>query len=1028
MAFYFFTEPSKLNVQTQNQAFGAIDEDNYRLNNLFTATSNAKAYAVTSGNVLVQPIAGSTTLVNIVLKPINQPDLNLPKIEYIIYKGITKSSLINASKVADPTNNDLTRKIWESHANLLIEMPGAPPEPLASEALGFEYSATGTGSYQTLDADTLDLAFYDNNNTLFPIEAGDHIGDFNSSNLGCLFVFEKIGFQATFKLARELDSQLTFTALGSTPTQAEIFRRKHDKEDILAFMDSAAFFSAFNGINIKLTSDGTTFEEKLPEAFYTDVTAKHFNKNTIYVDIRNENLDSFNYYENYSNFLKLDLLGTDTYEEVDYYRDEWPLLAVKNSEFDDANSEKILGVSLYKGDNEFPQFFLKRGKLLNIDLEDKKNVSLRFLQHEIDEAEENYQLVEKLQIPQTDTDVIKSNYFQLRYIKRYTTPDSDYSGLALKNESFLDNMFPIFDMKLPFVNSGSVDVKMFTDACYVDKTNINELDFTVDIGIARDNQGTSFMALPATYNSDELQAKEKPPFYSEQTFGGDTFFDYFNKKLTNNKIRESIFEDGENEYEFLAFAETMLDEVVLDPSTATIEDDVTLESSTLALEYDFENFNIFSLTNDEYTQLETAKNTEFTAPYKVYLGIANTEPLTTDDDEKSITYYALRGLKENGAGEIGPHEYVSNIKVFAIDDVYNWDAAAEKKCIIEFDKVNSDFRDGVYGFDWYRSDYNSILENNTEANREALKQEYTPKVIAGEDYYVPWLSIKQNQTVTLELDKTFRKKSEFTTIEITPHPDFTIAPVDFKSDRKIQITCNNTSATTAQLIVMADGVEAGALNIWYPPEKTINMDWVYVEFGEGNPTQDQTVLPNKMDFSDLDDAITKGFRPPLIDVTVTPAVRILDVSAQTPAWVTQGKLKSHPTHGKYIERSEYAALLNGIVAGDGLQNNARLTVYCFNRKIIDSATINNDSFSLVGGASPVGTGVFYMVLDDKNNMSDGNIIHEALHSLGLRHSFSATSTHQFKQKKTDNYMDYFNTKRHTWKWQWELAQQYPDLV
>jgi len=555
MAFYFFTEPSKLNVQTQNQAFGAIDEDNYRLNNLFTATSNAKAYAIASGNVLVQPITGSTTLVNVVVKPTDQPDLNLPKIDYIIYKGVEKSSLISTTKVASPTNNDLTRKIWESHANLLAEMPDAPPEPLATEALGFGYSATETGAYKALDTDGLDAAFYHNENTLFPVEAGDHIGDFNSASFGCLLVLEKIGQEATFKIARELDSKIIYTALGSGATQAEVFRRKHDKESVLAFMDSSAFFSAFDGVDIKVTSDGTTFEEKSPEDFYTDVTEKHFNKNTVYLDIRNENLDSFNYYENYSDVLKLDLSGTDTYEEVNYYRDKWSLLAVKDSEFDTANANKTLGVSLYKGDNEFPQFFLKKGKLLNIDLEDEKNVSLRFLEHEIDEEEENYQIVEKLQIPKSDTGVIKSNYFQLRYIKRYATPDTSYAGVALKNESFLDNLFPIFDMKLPYVNAGSVDVKMFTDACYVDKVGINDLDFTVNLGIARDNQGISFMALPETYNSEELQESEKPPFYSEQTFGGGTFFDYFNKKLTDNKIRQSVFENEEDEYEFLAFSE-----------------------------------------------------------------------------------------------------------------------------------------------------------------------------------------------------------------------------------------------------------------------------------------------------------------------------------------------------------------------------------------------------------------------------------------------------------------------------------------
>ena len=77
--FFFFTEHLKLNVQNATQSFGAIDENNYRLNNMFSSTSDAKAFAMTSGNVLIQEINGDTNRVNIVLKPSEQPDLKHAK-------------------------------------------------------------------------------------------------------------------------------------------------------------------------------------------------------------------------------------------------------------------------------------------------------------------------------------------------------------------------------------------------------------------------------------------------------------------------------------------------------------------------------------------------------------------------------------------------------------------------------------------------------------------------------------------------------------------------------------------------------------------------------------------------------------------------------------------------------------------------------------------------------------------------------------------------------------------------------------
>lgn len=671
MAFHFFTEPNKLQNQTAEQAFGAIDENNYRLGNLFTVSSNAKVFAITSGVVLVQPI--NTTTVNIVLKPDEQPDLNLPKIDYIIYKGINKASLLdsaNPNQVAVASQNNLTEIIWDSHAKLLAsEMSDISPVPLAIDALGFGYSAEATDEYKALDEDPLNIAFFNQNNKLSKIESGHHIGNFIDGIIGITIVFEKIGFEPTFKIAREIDSKLEFTALDSAATIAQKFKRKHDKEDVLAFMDSAAFFSAFNGENIKVASTNDTFEEKTEEEFYTEITQKHINKNTLYLDIRNENSDSFNYYENYDNTINLDLLGSDVYLEKDYYNNTWPILTIKEIDFDAANIDKSIGLRLPIGDNEYPQFFLKKGNLLNVTSEELQNPSTRFLDLETNIEETHYTIIDKLQVSKSDTGVIKSNYFQLKYIKRYATPDSSYKGLSLKNESYLDNLFPIFDMKLPFSNEGSVNIKMFTDVSYIDKTNINEIDFTTDIGIATDAQNISFTALPNTYNESEINTRGKVPIYSEKAFNEDTFVRHFNKKAIADKIQKDLFQTENENYPFLSFPS--INSELENPETATINNDIVLDPSELPL--DTENINILALTREQYSQLETIKNTEFTAPYKVYLGVANTEYLSTDIDSVATTYYVLRGLKENDSGDIITHEYITDIQVFAENDLYNWD-------------------------------------------------------------------------------------------------------------------------------------------------------------------------------------------------------------------------------------------------------------------------------------------------------------------------------------------------------------------
>jgi len=50
--------------------------------------------------------------------------------------------------------------------------------------------------------------------------------------------------------------------------------------------------------------------------------------------------------------------------------------------------------------------------------------------------------------------------------------------------------------------------------------------------------------------------------------------------------------------------------------------------------------------------------------------------------------------------------------------------------------------------------------------------------------------------------------------------------------------------------------------------------------------------------------------------------------------------------------------------------------------------------------------------------------HEVLHAIDLHHSFDTDATHSFDDGRTDNIMDYNNTPRHTWKWQWDDMYQY----
>lgn len=656
MAFHFFTEPTKLAIQNANQAYGAIDANQYRLGNMFTAAAGQtpKAFAVTDGLVLVQKI-GSTNRYNIVLKPTNQPDLGLPKIDYIIYKGIKQDSLISGGLVASADKNDLTKIIrenavaWYSAKNPVEEVPYTEPD--ANRSLGLVYNATATDpDYLKLDSSSLNEVFYATNGITLPsVFSGNHIGDFdNTGDIGIVVVFEKIGFTPTFKLARELDSKLEFTDLGTTPTNVEKFQRKHKKEEILSYMDSSAFFGAFS-LSELMVYNGTEFEKKSEDALYSDVIFRHANKNKIYLDIRNDYNDSFNYYENYSNTIRWSLDNTNTLVDINYYRNHnWPLLVINDedtvSEFDETNTDKTIKFSLASPNDDTLIYYKKVFKnSLAFDVPDDN------IFHKPDLIN-GWLLADDLKVPKSNNRAI-SNYFQIKTLTNVVSENSASTpapiGFSISKETYLDNLFPIFDMEIPFdLTSGTSALKIYYDTNFTDKTYINSSNFPVNTGIAKDNNFTSFIAFPHKYNLNIKQNQDdKIPVSGMQGAEGSLFLNELSNQVKSIQLVKSKFTIDSNNIEFLKFV-PVNNEILSDDETV-IDTGMTTEKFT------FDDVIVLSLTNSEYETLKTLKEDTFPADYKVYLGIEN---IVTDVDDIGNFYtkfeYCLKGLKEDTEGNI----------------------------------------------------------------------------------------------------------------------------------------------------------------------------------------------------------------------------------------------------------------------------------------------------------------------------------------------------------------------------------------
>ena len=341
----------------------------------------------------------------------------------------------------------------------------------------------------------------------------------------------------------------------------------------------------------------------------------------------------------------------------------------------------------------------------------------------------------------------------------------------------------------------------------------------------------------------------------------------------------------------------------------------------------------------------------------------------------------------------------------------------EKKVTVLFNANNSDVKNGKFGFDKFDSDFK---KNYTGKDFSKFENEYNPIQVNGDKYFPVWVSMRKGQTITLNIENIKRKNYKlFNDIKFEANPDFTFEPANLKDASEVQITCNN-SGSQAQIKVEGDGQVVGAINIFYPEVKTVNLDWRYVEItGNG---KDNDILKKEINKIKLVELLKKAFYPMLIDFKIeNDKPKLVDLSKENLTGViykigqTEYILKGRK--GSFVAFAEKASTPSA----------TSMTLYLVNRVCMDkeNAEIEDGNFKVVAGFSEVNSGKAYGILADKEGkMLPEAIAHEVMHALGLEHTFTEQNSHIFKGETTKNYMDYSSDKIYTWKWQWEIARNH----
>lgn len=545
--FFFFTEAEKLITQINpDNAFGPMaDESGFERFNVTslhsTASSDIKAISCCSGDVIVVADAIDPLRINLLIRPHEQPGIGLPGIKYIIYRGILRNSLISGLEIAARDTNDLTESIWDSQDKRNLswdksvgngQTTTTPPQLSSLEVI--VDSGTSTTLISSLFVNPI------TGEVQHPLieKGGLHIGNFDTDNFGIEFIVDEIGFEPTLEYLTLQQYIIRVALLPNPYTQSDFFDHWNEKEKMLFFLDPCAVYGSFYQGKLSIKDS----EPKTGISVYTDILQSFYNKNYIYLDIRNELNYSYNYFKNYTNpsvggtsqslymnFGNPDL-SIDNFGGFDYntWNLNWPILRIENmsflSTFEVQISEELeLEISFPKCNNPNPTLALKQGKLKQPKIFRRKR-STGDYRHLIfpgnSHKTEIVTLILPNYMPSPDTVNLISSYVRISYIKQSEQCINSGTASTTEFRSWfdLDNVFTPFDMFLPWGSTLPNPVLQIQDSwvykneAYLDVMRTSSQFFFANSGIARDSLGNITLFAFATNKLRSNRTVNESPF------------------------------------------------------------------------------------------------------------------------------------------------------------------------------------------------------------------------------------------------------------------------------------------------------------------------------------------------------------------------------------------------------------------------------------------------------------------------------------------------------------------------------------
>lgn len=283
---------------------------------------------------------------------------------------------------------------------------------------------------------------------------------------------------------------LQVPVLASGANQAASFTHWHKKEEVLQYLDPAAFYGNAYGSSLRVKATGSGFSKISGDDICTQILAKYKNKNRVYFDLRNEFNNSFNYAGNYGNAFKMAFDATSALGTIDYYRSGWPLLQI-DSDLAPGNTSAFhsLRLVLPKGDNDFPKLYARTAATA---ISYPENLKGRFQFVNLVHSETSlFNLNEcSFVIPNSNGAAVAS-YLRVDYLKLLLTRTERVSeGTVAISENPLDKVFFPLEMTPQWpVSTSENQVQVFAEEQFLDASLLTGHSFMARRGVFREAGG-----------------------------------------------------------------------------------------------------------------------------------------------------------------------------------------------------------------------------------------------------------------------------------------------------------------------------------------------------------------------------------------------------------------------------------------------------------------------------------------------------------------------------------------------------------